>query len=186
MWGWQTSLRFTSTGYLIIFTWLIQLWKDHLQGKSTLQWNILLSSRQFSCTQKFLTKPMSYVSCCTAWDMTMDWHTTNLLYVIMYATFFATSRKVAGSIPDGVIEIFHWHNRSGRTMALGLTQLLTEISTRNISWGGVKAAGALGWQNYHLHVPNVLKYGSLNLLEPSGPVQGCNGIALPFALFSDV
>jgi len=26
----------------------------------------------------------------------------------------------------------------------------------------------------------VLKSGSLNLLEPSGPVQACNGIALPF------
>ena len=25
----------------------------------------------------------------------------------------------------------------------------------------------------------VLKSGSLNLLEPSGPVQACNGIALP-------
>jgi hypothetical protein len=24
-----------------------------------------------------------------------------------------------------------------------------------------------------------LKYGSLNLLEPSGPVQACAGIALP-------
>jgi len=24
-----------------------------------------------------------------------------------------------------------------------------------------------------------LKYGSLNFLEPSGPVQACNGIALP-------
>jgi hypothetical protein len=47
----------------------------------------------------------------------------------------ATSRKVAGSIPDGVIQIFHWHNLFGRTMALGLTQLLTEMSTRNISWG---------------------------------------------------
>jgi len=31
----------------------------------------------------------------------------------------------------------------------------------------------------NLHVPIVLKYGSLNLLEPSGPVQACNGIALP-------
>jgi hypothetical protein len=28
-------------------------------------------------------------------------------------------------------------------------------------------------------VPIVLKSGSLNLLEPSGPVKGCNGIALP-------
>jgi hypothetical protein len=28
-------------------------------------------------------------------------------------------------------------------------------------------------------VPTVWKYGSLNLLEPSGTVQACNGIALP-------
>ena len=35
---------------------------------------------------------------------------------------------------------------------------------------GVKAAGAYGWQPYHLHVPIVLKSGSLNLLELSGPV----------------
>ena len=27
-------------------------------------------------------------------------------------------------------------------------------------------------------MPIVLKSGSLNLLEPSGPVQACNGIAL--------
>jgi len=31
---------------------------------------------------------------------------------------------------------------------------------------------------YHLLVPTVLKSGSLNLLEPSGPVQACKGIAL--------
>jgi hypothetical protein len=30
---------------------------------------------------------------------------------------------------------------------------------------GVKAAGAWGWQPYHLHVPIVLKSGILNLLE---------------------
>jgi len=47
----------------------------------------------------------------------------------------ATIRKVAGSIPDGVIEILQLHNTSGRTRALGLTQALTEMSTRNISWG---------------------------------------------------
>jgi len=29
-------------------------------------------------------------------------------------------------------------------------------------------------------VPIVLKSGSLNLLEPSGPIQACNGIALPY------
>jgi len=52
----------------------------------------------------------------------------------------ATSRKVAGSIPD-VIRIFHLLNPSGRTTALGSTQPLTEMSTRDISLG-VKAAGA--------------------------------------------
>jgi len=54
----------------------------------------------------------------------------------------ATSRKVSGSIPDGVIGIFHWHNPSDRTKALRSTKTLTEISTRKISWRGVKAAGA--------------------------------------------
>ena len=48
---------------------------------------------------------------------------------------YATSRKVAGSIPDGVIGMFHLHNPSGRTMVLGSTQPLTQMSTRNISWG---------------------------------------------------
>jgi len=47
----------------------------------------------------------------------------------------ATIQKVTGSIPDGVIGIFHSHNPSGRTMALGSTQPLTEMSTRNISGG---------------------------------------------------
>ena len=93
-----------------------------------------------------------------------------------------THKKVAGSIPDGVIGIFHWHNPSGRTMALGLTQPLTEMSTRNISWG-VKVADAYGWQPYHLHVSTVFKSGSLNLLEPWGHVQACNGIALRFTFF---
>ena len=53
----------------------------------------------------------------------------------------ATSRKAAVSIPDDVIGIFHRRNTSDRNMVLGLIQPLTEMSTRNISWG-VKAAGA--------------------------------------------
>jgi hypothetical protein len=47
----------------------------------------------------------------------------------------AINRKVAGSIPAGVFGIFHWHNPSDRTMALGSTQPVTEMSTRSISWG---------------------------------------------------
>jgi hypothetical protein len=47
----------------------------------------------------------------------------------------ATSWQVAGSIPSGVTGIFHWHNLSGCTVALGSTQPLTEMSTRNVFWG---------------------------------------------------
>jgi len=42
--------------------------------------------------------------------------------------------------PMVLLVFFHWHNPSGRTMALGSIQPLTEINTRNIVWG-VKAAG---------------------------------------------
>jgi hypothetical protein len=45
----------------------------------------------------------------------------------------ATSRKVTGSIPDGIVGIFHRHDPSGRTVALGSTQPLIEMSTKNIS-----------------------------------------------------
>jgi hypothetical protein len=47
----------------------------------------------------------------------------------------ATSRKDAGSIPDGAIGNFHLHNPSGRSVGLGSTHPLREMSTRNVSWG---------------------------------------------------
>jgi hypothetical protein len=58
-------------------------------------------------------------------------------------------------------------------MALGFTQPLIEMSTSNISLGG-------GVKD-HLHVPIVLKFGSLNPLETSGPLA-CNGITVPVPL----
>ena len=78
---------------------------------------------------------------------------------------WATSRKVVGSIPDGVIGNFQLHNPFGRDVALGSTQPLTEMSTRDIT-RRVKAAGVWGWQ------PFVLNSGSINLLETCGPVTG--------------
>jgi hypothetical protein len=44
------------------------------------------------------------------------------------------SRKVAGSIPDEVIGFFSLLNSSSRTMILGSTQLLTEMSTGIFLW----------------------------------------------------
>ena len=58
-----------------------------------------------------------------------------------YGAAVAQLVEAAGSIPDDVTGILHWHNPSGRTKTLGSTQPITEISKRNISWG-VMAAGA--------------------------------------------
>jgi hypothetical protein len=63
------------------------------------------------------------------------------LMVAQWLRYCAPNRKVAGSIPDGVIEIFHCHNPSDRTMALGVDS----ASNRNDyqeHFLGVKAAGA--------------------------------------------
>jgi len=62
-------------------------------------------------------------------------HPALLGYAVAQLRHCDTSRKVAGSIPDVVIGIFHCHNPSGRTMTLGSTKPLVEMSTRNISWG---------------------------------------------------
>jgi hypothetical protein len=45
---------------------------------------------------------------------------------------YATGRKVAGSIPDKVIGFFYLPKPSSRTMTLGSTQTLTEMSTKNL------------------------------------------------------
>jgi len=85
-----------------------------------------------------------------------------------------TNRKVVGSIPAGVIGIFHWHNPSDRTMSPGSTQLLTEMSTRSISLGP-KAADAWGWQPYRHPVPlswNMRNVTSWNPMGLSRPVTG--------------
>ena len=47
----------------------------------------------------------------------------------------ATSRKNLCLTPGRVIGIFYWLNPSGRTTALGWTQPLTEMSTRDLSGG---------------------------------------------------
>jgi hypothetical protein len=61
----------------------------------------------------------------------------------------ATNRNVAGSIPDG----------PGVESASNRNECQEYLL-------GVKAAGAQVLQPCHLHVPIVLKFGRLNLLEP--------------------
>jgi len=62
-------------------------------------------------------------------------------------------------------------------MALGSTQPVTEMSTRSISWGLRRPVRKA--DNLPPSCAVVTKSGSLNFLEPSGPVQACNGTDLP-------
>jgi hypothetical protein len=56
-----------------------------------------------------------------------------VIAVAQWLRHCATNKKIAGSIPDGVREFFIDINPSDRTMALGSTQPLTEMSTGSIS-----------------------------------------------------
>jgi hypothetical protein len=79
---------------------------------------------------------------------------------------YATSWKVAG--------FFNWPNPSSRTMALGSTQPLTEMSNRNLP-GGKKRPERRADNLAAICEPNVWKCGSLNLSQPQGPTRPVQG-----------
>ena len=85
-----------------------------------------------------------------------------------------TSQKVAGSSPSVVTGIFHQRNPSGHTMALGSIQLLTEMSTRNISLGGSQCIGLTPLPPSHADCHEICEP------QPPGILSVCPGTALPF------
>ena len=67
-------------------------------------------------------------------------------------------------------------------MALRSTQPLTEMITRYIYWG--KGGRCVRVTTLPPSCAVVMKSGNLNFLEPSGPLQACNGTALTLILFT--
>jgi hypothetical protein len=63
-------------------------------------------------------------------------------------------------------------------MVLGSTQPLTDMNTRSISWG--KGGRCVRLKTLPPSSAVVTKSGNLNFLEPSGPLQACNGTDLLF------
>ena len=67
-------------------------------------------------------------------DLNLKKKVVKVLHLVV-GLYGATNRKVAGSIPASVTGFFIDINPSDRTMALGSTQPLTEMSTWSIFWG---------------------------------------------------
>jgi len=85
--------------------------------------------------------------------------------VAQWLRWCATNREVAGSIPAGVSGFF------------------IDIKSFRSHYGpGVDSASNRNeFQEYFLwwQLTTVMKYGNLNFLEPSGPLQASNGTAVP-------
>ena len=86
-------------------------------------------------------------------------HTTVLLSISMWLRPCATSRTVPGSIPGGVTGFFNDIFPSDQTMALGSTQPLVKMTTRNISGG--KGGRCVRLTTYHHTVPLSRNLGAL-------------------------
>jgi hypothetical protein len=141
------------TGYRIKYSTMLWLLEFQIRCGCNVwtQVHIINSNSQITnCQYSLFSKknPIIQILCISGWlaiPINLEkWRSTvwnNFVFYcgdtqwLSWLRHCATSWKVAGSFPDGVIGFFDWHNPSGRTMALGSTQPLREMSTRNVSWG---------------------------------------------------
>jgi hypothetical protein len=86
----------------------------------------------------------------------------------------AASRTIPGSIPGRVTGFFSDIFPSDSTMALGSTQPLVKMSTRDVPGG--KGGLCERLTTYHHIVPISRNLGTLTLLDPSGPAWPVMGV----------
>ena len=89
----------------------------------------------------------------------------------------ATNRKVAGSIPDCVIGFFIDINSFRSYYGPGVDSASNRNEYQEHFLGG-KGGRCLRLTTLPTSCTVVMKSGNLNFLEPSGPLQECNGTTL--------
>ena len=89
-----------------------------------------------------------------------------------WARHCATSRKGAGSIPDSVTGIFHWHNPSGRTMAPGVDSASNRYEYQEYFLGG-KGGRCVGLTTLP---PSCADCFEIWEPQPSGTLRACPGL----------
>jgi len=144
------------------------------------------SGFDYSCGNGSLSYPLPFISALTHSFVPFENHFTVFFFKVGISTKRGTrwpiwlwnALQVGRSrvrFPDGVTGIFHLHNPSGRTMALELTQPLTEMSTRNISCGG---GGGKGGRCVKLTTLEASCAECLEIWEPqpAGTLRACPGL----------
>ena len=118
------------------------------------------------------------------------WYKTGLLLnynyymgtaVAQWLRYCATNRKVAGSIPAGVTVIFHWYKILPIALwTWGRLSLQQKWVPGAFPEG--KSCRCVRLTTLPTSWAVVTKSGNLNFLEPSGPLQACNGTAVLYII----
>ena len=93
----------------------------------------------------------------------------------------ATNRRVAGSITDGVIGIFHW--QSSRSHYGPGVDSASNRNEYQENFLGVNAASAYRWQPYHLPVPLSWNLGTLTSWNPLGHSRPVTGLVCLYFIY---
>jgi hypothetical protein len=161
----QVINTFSSVGR-VGYTYTIKVSKNHNRNLRKNSFVLSLMSNHSSFKHCFL-----YATKCGVEPLrqrTLAYRFTALATVHVYRSWFrhyATSWMVAGASPAWGGLFSNWSNPSNRTMTLGLTQRLTEMSTRNLP-GGKKRPARRADNLAAIGEPNVWKYGSFTLSQP--------------------